>query len=108
MTYALTMDVQQPAEMYEKVHAVVMQRLGRELPDGCLLHLATRTAGGFSVTEVWETHEAADRFGDEVLRPVISEVSGLSPAEMLAQGPPPSQELDMLGLAVDARARVGT
>ncbi|MDQ1634747.1 MAG: hypothetical protein QOJ32_1556 [Frankiaceae bacterium] len=107
MTYAITMDVPQPAEMYEKVHAIVTQRLGREMPEGCLLHLATRTDGGFSVTEVWETHEAADRFGDDVLRPVILEVSGLSPAEMLAQGPPPSRELDVLGLTVDARARVG-
>ncbi len=106
MTYAVTMDVPQPAEMYEKVHAAVVQRLGRELPEGCLLHLATRTEGGFSVTEVWESHEAADRF-DDVLRPMISEVSGMSPAEMLAQGPPPSHEFDVLGLTVDAGARAG-
>ena len=107
MTYAITLDVSQPAEMYERVHAVVTQRLGRELPKGCLLHLAERTDGGFSVTEVWESHEAADRFGDDVLRPVILEVSGLTEAEMLAQGPRPSRELALLGLAVDARARVG-
>jgi hypothetical protein len=103
MTYAFSMDVPQPVEMYEKVHAALVQRLGRDLPEGCFMHFATRTDSGFRVTEVWESHEAADRFGDEMMRPLIAEVSGLSP-EVLAQGPPPNQELDMIGLAVDARA----
>ena len=102
MTYAFYMDVAQPVEMYEKVHEALVQRLGRELPEGCLVHLATRTDSGFRITEVWESHEAADRFGDEVMRPLIMEVSGL-PAEVIDQGPPENHELDLLRLAADAR-----
>ena len=103
MTYAFSMDVAQPVEAYERVHSALMQRLGRELPTGCLVHLATKTEAGFRVIEVWESHEACDRFGDEVMRPLIAEVSGL-PRDVVEQGPPPSQELQLLGLAVDEGA----
>ncbi len=27
-----------------------------------------RIEGGFRVTDVWKSHEAADRFGDEIMR----------------------------------------
>lgn len=90
--YAFQMDVLQPVEDYDRVHDEIERRLGGKLADGCLVHLVTLIDGGFRVTEVWETHEAADRFGDEVMRPVIESVLG---AEATAAGPPPSQELDV-------------
>jgi quinol monooxygenase YgiN len=103
MTYAFTMDVAQPVEAYERVHSALMQRLGRELPTGCLVHLATKTEDGFRVIEVWESREASDRFNEEVMRPLIVEVSGI-PQDVVEQGPPPTQELQVLGLTVDERA----
>ena len=103
MTYAFSMEVDQPVEMYKTVHSALMQRLGRELPTGCLLHLATQTDTGFRVIEVWESHVAADRFGDEVMRPLIAEVSGITQEALEQQGPPPSQELQLLSLTVNAK-----
>jgi len=44
--YAYSMTVEQPAEMYDKVNAELEEELHRPLPQGCLVHLATRTATG--------------------------------------------------------------
>ncbi len=101
MLYAYSMTVEQPAEMYDKVNAELEEELHRPLPQGCLVHLATRTATGFRVTEVWESHEACDRFADEVMRPLIGRVMG---QQMLEQGPPPSEDWDVMRLEVDAAA----
>ena len=98
--YAYEMDVAMPIEDYDRVHAEIQGRSG-ELADQCLLHLVTRTDAGFRVIDVWETHEAADRWGDEVMRPAIERVFG---AEMAASGPPPSRELDVHNLQVGRRA----
>jgi hypothetical protein len=98
--YAFQMDVEQPVEMYEQVHAEVERVTGQGLPEHCLLHMATRTPTGFRVTEVWDSHEAADRFGDEVVRPAIERIAG---AQATAEGPPPSTELDVVGLETGRR-----
>jgi hypothetical protein len=95
--YGYSMDVPMPVEMYDRVHAEVERRLGSPMAPGCLLHLVTRTDGGFRVTEVWDSHEANDRFTDEVLRPVMTEVLG---AQQVAAGPPPSLDLDIVRLQV--------
>ncbi|GAC1324900.1 MAG: hypothetical protein NVSMB13_07070 [Mycobacteriales bacterium] len=95
------MDVDQPIEMYDGVRAEVEKQLGQSTPAGCLMHLVTRTDSGFRVTEVWESHEAADRFGDEVMRPTIEQVAG---PEIAAQGPPPSEELEVHRLAIGAQS----
>ncbi len=93
--YAHQMDVERPLEMYDAVHAEVNKRIGQNIADGSLMHMVTKTATGFRVTEVWESHEAADRFGDEVMRPVIEIVAG---PDAVADGPPPSDELDLHAL----------
>ena len=97
--YGYSMDVAMPLEDYDRVQAEIQGHMG-DLADQLLLHLVTRTDGGFRVTDVWETHEAADRFGDEVMRPAIERLFG---AEMAAGGPPPSQELDVHHLQVGRR-----
>ena len=84
------MDVAEPVETYDRVHAEIERRLGGRPAEGCLVHLVTRIDGGFRITEVWESHEAADRFGDEIMRPVIESLMG---PEATAAGPPPTQEL---------------
>jgi hypothetical protein len=91
--YAFSMDVGMPVEMYQRVSAELSKELGGSLPEGCLMHLATRTGSGFRVTEVWQSHEQSDRFGDQVMRPLIERIAG---PEATAGGPPPSQELDVL------------
>ena len=98
--YAFQMDVEQPVEMYEQVHAEVERVTGQPLPEHCHLHLATRTPSGFRITEVWDTHEDADRFGDEVVRPIIEKAMG-RPAP--PEDAPPSQELDLLVLETGRR-----
>jgi quinol monooxygenase YgiN len=92
--YAFSIDVPQPVEAYEKVLAA-LREAGQDQPPERILHLAVPTEGGFRVTEVWESHEAVDRYGDEVMRPTIERIAG---AEAVAGGPPPNQEFTMLGL----------
>jgi hypothetical protein len=80
--------------MYEKV-LTALREAGQDQPPERILHLAVPTDGGFRVTEVWESHEAVDLYGDEVMRPTIERIAG---GDVVAGGPPPSQEFTLLGL----------
>jgi hypothetical protein len=102
--YAYEMDVARPLEEYDRIHAEIEGRTG-DLGEQCLLHLVTRTDSGFRVIDVWETHEAADRWGDEVMRPAVERVFG---AETTAGGPPPSRELEVHQLQVGRHAEAMT
>jgi hypothetical protein len=93
--YGYSMDVPMSLEVYDRVHAEVERRLGSPMAPGCLLHLVARTEQGFRVTEVWDSHEASDRFGEQVLRPALEQVVG---ADVVAAGPPPSVDLDVHAL----------
>jgi hypothetical protein len=100
--YAFSVDVSMPIAQY----AAVMNGLkesGNDAPSERLVHICTETADGFRITEVWESHEAADRFGDEAIRPVIGRVVG---EEALAAGPPPNQEFQLAGLQLRAERLV--
>ena len=99
--YAYQLDVPMPLEVYDRVHAEVERRLTGDLAVQWLVHMVVRIEGGFRVTDVWRSHEAADRFGDEIMRPIIGEVVG---ADAAAAGPPPSEELDVHHLQVNERA----
>ena len=101
--YAYQMDVQQPLTMWDAVHAEVLKATGNDMPDGCLMHMATATASGFRVTEVWQSHDAAERYVREVRRPIIERVGG---ADAIAAGPPPSEELTLHALLTVARSNV--
>jgi hypothetical protein len=92
--YAFQMDVPQPVDMYDRVSAALNES-GNAQPAERLMHMCAATDTGFRVTEVWQSHEACDRYGDEVLRPTIDRVAG---PEMTAGGPPPNQELDVRAL----------
>lgn len=92
--YAFSMEVPRPVEMYEKVLAALREG-GQDAPAERLFHMAVPTDGGFRVTEVWESHEAVDRYGDEVMRPTIARIAG---ADAVAGGPPPNDEFPLLGL----------
>ena len=75
MTWGVTVDVPAPAELYDAVHAALLERTGAEV-DGLLVHIARATGYGFQVIEVWESRAEYDRYVDTLLRPVLTELSG--------------------------------
>jgi hypothetical protein len=97
--YAYSMDVPMTLEAYDKVHADLESRFGG-LAEGCLMHLVVATEGGFRVTDVWESHEAADRYG-EVMRPTLERVLG---PQAVAGPPPATEELRVHNLELPRRA----
>lgn len=93
MTYAYTVDVPAPIEMYDVVHAEVDRRGGGHA-DGLIVHLARATAAGFQVLEVWESKEQCDRFGAEVVGPAMAQLGAGGVPE------PPREEFEPRGLMV--------
>ncbi|MBB3082618.1 hypothetical protein [Geodermatophilus sabuli] len=75
MTWAVTIDVPAPVELYAAVHAELLRRTGGAV-DGLLVHLARATGEGFQVVEVWESREACERYTRDVVGPVVAELSG--------------------------------
>jgi hypothetical protein len=97
--YAHQMDVRMPVEMYRQVHDEIIRRLGGQPAPECLVHLVTGIEGGFRVTEVWESREASDKFGRELVQPVIESIAGPEAAST----PPTTAELDVINLDLGQR-----
>ncbi|MGY1734194.1 hypothetical protein ACI798_22020 [Geodermatophilus sp. SYSU D01045] len=97
MTLGVITDVSAPVELYDAVHAAMLERVERIGPalDGLLLHLARPTADGFQVIGVWESREAYERGNREVVGPVFAEV-------LRGQAPPASvdTEFEVRGLVL--------
>ena len=49
-------------------------------PDGLVFHWAGDVDGKWTVTDVWETREAYDRFLEGRLFPALQKVGGMDPA----------------------------
>ena len=65
----------------EDYHRMTREGVGSATPAGLLLHAAgTAKDGSFYITEVWETREAHDRFGDEVIMPAFQKY-GIDPSQ---------------------------
>ena len=92
--YGFSIDVPMPMAMYEQV-IKDLKAAGKASPRERLLHLCAPTDQGFRITEIWESHEAVDRYGDEAMRPAVAKVAG---EEAAAGGPPPNQEFEVQGL----------
>jgi hypothetical protein len=92
--YAFHLDVPMPIALYDQVQQE-LKSSGKATPAERLLHICAATADGFRVTEIWESHEAVDRYGEEVMRPTIAKIAG---EEAVAGGPPPNQDFDLHGL----------
>jgi hypothetical protein len=96
MTWGVVVDVAAPAEVYDAVHARVLDRTGGRA-DGLLVHVARATDTGFQVVEVWESKDQFERYQAELLGPVLAELPG-------AGGPPGggsvTTEFDVRGLVV--------
>lgn len=94
MTWGVIMDVPAPVEVYDKVHAALMQRTGGSV-DGLLVHLARPTRDGFQVVEVWDSREQAERYEREVVGPVVAEfASGAASPEQAVS------EIEVRGLVI--------
>jgi hypothetical protein len=99
MTYAVTIDVPAPAELYAAFHAALIEHTGGHV-DGLLTHVAWPTPTGFRIVEVWTSKEVRDRAGEEVIPQVWSALAASAPDRF---GPMPKervQEFDVLGLVI--------
>jgi hypothetical protein len=65
-------------DMYDGVQAAM--GIANDPPEGLLFHWAGEVDGKWTVTDVWESREAYDRFREERLFPAIRKVSGRDPA----------------------------
>jgi hypothetical protein len=69
MTIVMNMDLQVSKEDIERV--------SREMgthdnpPDGLLVHVATKTASGVHVTDVWDSAASFEKFRDDQLMPAM-------------------------------------
>jgi hypothetical protein len=94
MTWGLITDVAAPAQVYDAMHARLLDR-GRA--DGLLVHLARATETGFQVVEVWDSKDAFERYQTELVEPLLAEMAG-------GDGPPGegpvTTEFDVRGLVV--------
>jgi hypothetical protein len=74
MPYAFIQDV--PAN--ERIYDQIRPRLGPQVPKGLIAHVAMKHDAGLRYVDVWETEEDWQRFRDERVDPVVSDVlSGL-------------------------------
>jgi hypothetical protein len=64
--------------MYDGVQAEL--DLGNNPPEGLLFHWVGDVEGKWTVTDVWETRDAYERFREGRLFPAIQKVSGMDPA----------------------------
>ena len=81
-----TTDFPGPAgpDMYDGVTREI--DVANDPPDGLIFHWVGDVDGKWTVTDVWESREAYDRFREERLFPAIQKVSGMNPTE----GPQPT------------------
>jgi hypothetical protein len=70
--------------MYDGVNAEM--DIANDPPEGLIFHWAGEVDGKWTITDVWESREAHQRFREERLFPAIQKVSGMDPAS----GPQPT------------------
>ena len=71
MTYAFTVRVPLPIEVYDASHAEIMNGAGEQGADGLIVQMARSLPDGFEVLEIWQSREHADRFNREVVGPAL-------------------------------------
>lgn len=63
--------------MYDGVSAEM--NIEADPPEGLIFHWAGEVNGKWTITDVWESREAHDRFQEQRLLPAIQKVSGTDP-----------------------------
>ena len=96
MAYGIAVTVTQPVEVYDALHAEVAQRTGSSI-EGLVFHLGRRAAEGFQVIEVWDSKDAYDRYTNEIVLPIVVEMSGGVPPDADGQV---VEEFEVRGLVV--------
>ena len=96
MSWGVITDVAAPAEVYDALHARVLDRTGGRA-DGLLVHVARATDTGFQIVEVWESKHHCERFEAEHVGPLLEEMSG---ADAPPGDEPVATEFDVRGLVV--------
>jgi hypothetical protein len=86
MSYAFTVRVPMPIEVYDASHAEILRAAGDGPVDGMVLHLARTVADGFEILEIWQSREQADRFNREVVAPALERLG------VPMDGPEPQME----------------
>ena len=96
MTWGLITDVAAPAQVYDAMHARLVDLTGGKA-DGLLVHVARATETGFQIVDVWESKEQFERYQTELIGPLLAEMTG-------ADGPPGAApvvtEFEVRGLVV--------
>ena len=72
-------------DMYDGVQAEM--DIANDPPEGLIFHWAGEVDGKWTITDVWESRDAYERFREQRLSPAIQKVSGIDPAS----GPQPKQ-----------------
>ncbi len=96
MTWGVTVDVPAPVDLYDALHAALLERTGSAVA-GLLVHVARATGDGFQLIEVWDSRADYDRYVDELLMPVLTELSGGSASR---QGGQTETPFEVRGLVV--------
>jgi hypothetical protein len=94
VVHAVILDVPAPVEVYDAVHAQLLQQ-GVTSIEGLIVHLGRATPEGFQVLEVWESAEQYDRYNRELVGPIIARL-----AECRSLPPPDPTVIDVHGLVV--------
>lgn len=94
MPYGIMLDVAAPVEVYDRIHAHLMEQ-GPRASEGLVMHVGHATESGFRVVEVWESREAYDRFTHELMVPMMT---AMDPEHA---GPQPvATEFEVRGLVI--------
>jgi hypothetical protein len=90
------MDFPAPIAMYDAAHAEVVGKVGASV-DGLLLHLGRPTRQGFQVVEVWESASDFHRYNEEVVGPILAQLSDGQPPSL---GEATTEEFEVRGLVI--------
>ena len=69
MTIVMTMDLPAARKEIEEVSAGMGTH--ENPPDGLIVHVATETANGVHVVDIWESQAAFEKFRDDLLMPTM-------------------------------------
>jgi hypothetical protein len=98
MSWGVVVDVAASVEVYDAMHARLLDRTGGKA-DGLLVHLARATESGFQVVEVWESKDDFERYQAELVGPLLAELPG---DDALPNEAPAATEFDVRGLVIPA------
>jgi hypothetical protein len=78
-----------PEEVGPDTYDAINAEMGVEddVPAGLIFHWAGEVDGKWTITDVWESTDAYERFRDERLMPAVEKVTGMDPAA----GPQPTR-----------------